>query len=284
MTPQDAIFHGPGAFSALVTWDVQRTPEPSVREALATLHRRVREEGRLHLLIGVRSELWVGMDSGVLPRDVPDVRGFPKTQGDVLFQLAAPGREALLWGLQQLHAVLRGMGRCAEEIIGGRIGPGREPFGFRDGLETPTRERIEEEAVIPTAPLTGSCWVLYLRFQQDLEHFARLRPARQLEVMGRGREGEEVRGAPEDAHVRRMREAGYGSNRGMIRRGFPFRQSQEEGLAFVALAREPQRFSRALDAMLGRGFGGRPESLLRYVQPVSGGLYAAPPDEWFTSL
>lgn len=280
--PQDAIFHGPGAFSGLVTWDAGRRPLTSLRELLSRMRHRFLDDGRLHLLIGISPELWLGLPSDVLPRAAPNGPAFARTQVDLVFQLAAADREALLWGLQQVHAGLRGAGRCAEELLGGRIGVGREPFGFRDGVEPPTREDIEREAVVPSEPLRGTSWLLYLRFQQDLERFARLRPARQDEVIGRGREGEAVPGAPPDAHVRRMREAGYGSNRGLIRRGFPFRQSEEEGLAFVALAREPERFSRALDAMLGRGFSG-PESLFRYARPISGGLYAAPPGGWFNA-
>jgi deferrochelatase/peroxidase EfeB len=78
-----------------------------------------------------------------------------------------------------------------------------------------------------------------------------------------------------------MREAGFGENRALIRRGFPFRQEREEGLAFVGLAAHPESHARALDAMLGLGFPGA-ERLLAYAHPISGGLYVTPSCEWFT--
>ncbi|HEY0095897.1 MAG TPA: hypothetical protein VGB96_16330, partial [Archangium sp.] len=169
--------------------------------------------------------------------------------------------------------------------LGGRIGEGRDPFGFRDGLLQPTREQVKRAALVPSGPLAGASWLLYLRFQQHLERFGRLKPPAQERVVGRTRDGELVPDAPAEAHIHRARASGAGENQLLIRRGFPFRHQGEEGLAFVAATSDPGSYVRSLDTLLGAQ-GGPPDALLRYATAVGGGLYLAPPRDWFphTSL
>jgi len=61
----------------------------------------------------------------------------------------------------------------------------------------------------------------------------------------------------------------------MVRRGFPWRSEGEEGLAFLAAAKSPDVFARALDAMTGAS--GPTDRLLGWARPISAALYYAPP-------
>jgi putative iron-dependent peroxidase len=199
----------------------------------------------------------------------------------VLVQVSTDDREHLLWALRRILALSRAVLHLEEELLGGRIGEGREAFGFRDGLVPPTREQVRRTALVPSGPLAGASWLLYLRFQQDLDLFNHLAPGAQERVMGRTRDGELLVDPPAEAHVLRARAAGTGESPHLfIRRGFPFRLWGEEGLAFVAASADPGSYQRSLDTLLGIG-GQTPDALLRYATAVGGGLYLAPPHGWF---
>lgn len=284
MQPQEGLFHSPGAFSGIAVLRLSRgVARPQLREVVSSLHEELSTTQGLHLVLGLEPVLLpeAPVRPALLPRQGPTTR-FPSSQSHVLVHVSAGNRELLLRSLRRVLALSRGVLSLEEELLGGRIGEGRDAFGFRDGLLRPTREHVRRAALVPSGPLAGASWLLYLRFQQDLERFGRLEPRAQENVVGRTREGEPVVDAPAEAHVLRARASGAGENRLLIRRGFPFRQGGEEGLAFVAAAADPDSYAHALDALLGAG-GRTPDALLRYATAVGGGLYLAPPRGWFHS-
>lgn len=280
MQPQQALFHSPGLYSALSLW---RLAGASVRSQVAQVAGAVYQElGRME---GVRA--LVALECGlvpeapaapaVLPLEGPAAR-LPSTQAQLLVQLAAESREALLLAQRRLTPLSAGVLTLQEELLGGRIGVGREPFGFVDGVRVPTSQQVQGQALVPEGPLQGGAWVLYLRFLQDLERFGRLRPQAQEQVLGRTKEGARLEQPPETAHILRAR-AGCGAP--FVRRSFPYRQYGEEGLAFLAAAARPEDYTYTLRAML--GLEGPQDALLRYATAVGGGLYLAPPEPWLRS-
>jgi putative iron-dependent peroxidase len=282
MRPQEGLFHSPGAFSAVAVLRLSRNVAQSqLREVVSAIHAELSEAGGLNMVLGLQPTLLpeAPAPSALLPREGPIAR-FPSTQSHVLVQLSANGRELLLWALRRVSALSQAVLYLEEEVLGGRIGEGRDAFGFRDGLLRPTREQVRRAALVPSGPLAGASWLLYLRFQQDLERFGRLKPPAQERVVGRTRDGELVTDAPAEAHIHRARAAGAGENQLLIRRGFPFRHGGDEGLAFLAASADPEYYQRSLDALLGAG-GQPPDAMLRYITAVGGGLYLAPPTGWF---
>lgn len=213
----------------------------------------------------------------VLPRRGPGA-ALPATQGDLFVQVAALDAESGLRLLRKAQRTLETFCWLDVELLGGRIGDGREAFGFRDGLEPPTEKEILESAVIPEGPAAGASWVLYQRWRQDRETFLRLREPRQADVFGRWPDGALKEDAPANAHVRLQQDAArYGR---LIRRGFPFRSAGHEGLCFVAASRSARHFVSALEWMVGVP-GRESDALLRYCTAVEGGVYVAPPNsQW----
>jgi Dyp-type peroxidase family len=283
MRPQEGLFHSPGAFSGIVALRLRgNVALAQLREVLSALHAELEEARDVHGVLGVEPALVAEARPtapALLPREGPTAR-FPSTQAQVLVQVSTEERERLLWALRRTLEVSRGVLVLQEEVLGGRIGEGRDAFGFRDGLLSPTREQVERTAVVASGPLAGASWLLYLRFLQDLERFGRLKPGAQERVVGRTRDGALVPQPPAEAHLVRVRAAGAGENQLLIRRGFPFRHGGEEGLAFVAVSGEPGYYPRSLDMLLGSG-GQPPDALLRYATAVGGGLYLVPPRDWF---
>lgn len=285
MLPQEGLFHSPGAFSGIAILRLIRDVAlPQLRDVVSSLHHELSTTRGLHAVLGLQPALLPGAPTppALLPREGPTAR-FPSSQSHVLVQVSAGNRELLLGSLRRVAALSKGVLYLEEELLGGRIGEGRDAFGFRDGLVTPTREQVKHTALVPSGPLAGASWLLYLRFQQDLERFGRLQERAQADVVGRTREGELVVDPPAEAHILRARAAGGAGGSLLIRRGFPFRSAGEEGLAFIAASADPDSYRRSLDALLGGG-GQTPDAMLRYATPVGGGLYLAPPRDWFPAL
>jgi Dyp-type peroxidase family len=257
---QSALFKGPGNFGGVQVWRAKDALDPK-----ALLHALASEQTLLGFssdLIGVRHEPFLPMSRG-------DYR-FPSTQASVLVQVAADTRDELLIRLRESKAVLERTCDLDEEVLGGRIGDGREAFGFRDGLKLPTHEDIEREAIIDKGECKHGSFLLYQRYQQALQRFSHLRERDQLGVFGITKEGMPLEKPSPQAHVPRAREYGH-----FIRRGFPYREAGHEGLVFIAAGKDTTWFEKSLRAMLGDE-AGEPEALLRYAEPLSGGVYFAP--------
>ena len=269
---QKALFRSPGLFSSVNVWRaIGPAAKTQVHEVAARILEEAESDPRAHLLVGLR---WPEPGEAVLPRG-KDLWDFPSTQCDLLVQVAADTREDLLWGLHRTEAIGRGVVELSEELLGDRIGPGREAFGYRDGLNAPDADEVKEVARVRGGREEGGSWLLYLRFQQDLEKFSRLPARDQDNVIGRTRAGELLPDPPTNAHVALAMTYRPGGQRTFVRRGFPFRQLGTEGLAFVAASRDTQSFAKALDVMLGSE--GVRDALLPYSRAVSGGVYFVPP-------
>lgn len=282
MLPQEGLFHSPGAFSGIAILRLTRDVAlPQLRGVVSSIHHELSTTRGLHSVLGLQPTLLADAPAppALLPRQGPTAR-FPSTQSHVLVQVSAGNRELMLGSLRRVLALSKGVLYLEEEVLGGRIGEGRDAFGFRDGLVKPTREQVKRAALVPSGALAGASWLLYLRFQQDLERFGRLEERAQANVVGRTHEGELVVDPPAEAHILRARAAGSGENALLVRRGFPFRHGGEEGLAFIAASADPDYYRRSLDALLGAG-GQTPDAMLRYATAVGGGLYLAPPRGWF---
>lgn len=277
---QEALFHAPGTFAATQRWlELPGVDRRELRRTAARIHRATRGLDGVQVLVALDPRLVAEQAPEVLPRTGPG-GSFPASRGVLFVQVGATTREGMLHALRRSSIECAGVVSLDEEVLGGRIGDGREPFGFRDGLATPTREEIERAARIANdGPFAHGSWLIALRMQQELSRFSALRERAQVDVIGRTKDGALVPDAPRDAHVRHMKDAGAGELYPFIRRGFPFRSSGSEGLVFIGAAARPESFTRALDAMV--GVQGGSDALLRYVWPVGAGFYWAPPQAWF---
>ncbi len=262
----------PGEHAAIVTFRC-RSPN-AVGLALAAAG-EVRLPAGAWTLVGLAASdarSWCNEPELPLPSTLPRARGarrLPSMQGQLLFQVGAERGDMLVAALRQLDAALLPICWKDEEVVGGWGSERREPFGFRERARW-TSERAEA-VTIQRGAGTGGTWLLYLRFETDRARFLAHRDRDQLAIMGAEHSGSHLSKPRADAHVARVH--AYGSR--MLRRGFPYRISGTEGLAFVAVARSSEVFDDALDAML--GVDGPADRMLDYAAAVSGGAYFVPP-------
>ena len=272
MKAQHALYRSPGVYSGLFVKRAQRpVSADAVCASAARLFEAFAADRTASVLVALQPELLQLEAPPLLPRQSATHR-FPSTQAQLLVQVAADTREALLGAHRRVDAITRELFWLDEELLAGRIGDGREPFGFRDGIHPPTPSEVESDGVVASGPLAGSAWILYLRFEQRLERFALLGEHAREQVMGIRTDGTHLAEPARNSHVGIARRY-----HGFVRRGFPCRANGVEGLAFVGVSAKPEHFRRALDAMLGTDEE-PPDALLRYATAVSGGLYLAPPD------
>ncbi len=242
--------------SAVSVWRRRgNTTDAAVRAAVVALL-ELSQPPHAQLLVAIAPSL-VGGDAGWMATPFA-----PRTQGHVFLQLSAKERAPLLALLRAVGQQLRALCDLDEELIGGTIGDGREPFGFRDSVKAPT---VDERAQL--AGEDGATHLMYLRFEQHLDRFA-AQPVAARE----GAMGQRLDGTPADAPG--SHRARFSGTSNLVRRGFPYRQNGTEGLAFVAAASETAPLRQAWQHFA-------EDPLRRFVTPLSAGLYVAPPDpDW----
>lgn len=274
-TPQEGLLHSPGLTSAAMVWRVKSPATcADVCEAASRLMERLSELRAVHFVLGVSPHLAGVGEMALLPRTGPG-GNFPSTQGALFIQFAAKTYADIAPALRLATSLLSPWCWLDEEVRGGRLADGREPFGFLDGLERPSKEEMCERITVPDGALAGSSWLLYLRFVQSIDRFSTLTEARREQVMGMGPDGQALGNPPDDSHVSISKS--YRSKSSFVRRAFPWRGHGEEGLAFIAASADAEKFAQAMDRMLGVGTGPS-DALLRYAWPVSGGIYLALPN------
>jgi putative iron-dependent peroxidase len=111
----------------------------------------------------------------------------------------------------------------------------------------------------------------------DLDVLAKMAPtARDLVIGRRLANNEEIRDAPESAHVKRTAQESFEPAAFMVRRSMPWGDATRHGLYFVAYGESLDRFERVLRRMSGAE-DGIPDALLRFSRATTGGYYFCPP-------
>ncbi len=250
---QEALRHGPGIRSAVQMWSVEARREERARIAIAELMRFGSEDA--HVLLAVAPRFAGRFDSR------------QSVEPDVFVQVAATSDETRLAALRTADGLLSPIGRRVSEVLGGRLGEGREPFGFLDGVSKrgwSVLDRLEER--------DEPAHLLHLELEQDVGAFLALSPEEQNALLGITPDGHRQE-ADLDAHV--VAQAPYAAQ--LLRRGFPFRTELGiEGLAFVAVAADAQALLDAEQRFFG-GLTGRAEALSRFVRLRRRASFLVPP-------
>lgn len=125
--------------------------------------------------------------------------------------------------------------------------------------------------------LGGSSFVAVQQWVHDLDTFTSLPQQEQDHIIGRRRlDNEEIRNAPESAHIKRTEQESFAPATFVLRRSMPWAEERGEGLFFVAFGNSLDAFEAQLRRMA--GLDDRvPDALFRFSSPVTGGYYWCPP-------
>ena len=220
------------------------------------------------------------MPAGMRPftdvRGVDDVTA-PATQDDLLVWFAAGTTDRCLAAAWLTRSTLAGLAELREETTGFTYFEHLDLSGFEDGTENPKGDERGPVVRVADGPSAGGSFVLAMRWVHDLATFEAMDVADQELVFGRTKDGSvELDPLPERAHIERVvMEDDAGEEREIYRRSFPYGDTSELGLFFLAFNKDLDTFSD----MLGRMYGladGRRDRLTDVSRAVSGAFYLAP--------
>jgi putative iron-dependent peroxidase len=156
---------------------------------------------------------------------------------------------------------------------------GLDLTGYEDGTENPCGADAVNAAIVQgRGPgLDGSSFVAVQQWVHDLDTFTSLPQQEQDHIIGRRRlDNEEIRDAPESAHIKRTEQESFAPAAFVLRRSMPWAEGSGEGLFFVAFGNSLDAFEAQLRRMAGLE-DSVPDALFRFSSPVTGGYYWCPP-------
>ncbi len=295
-SPQAAILPEPASHALFLVLKV-RSPRhargvakiaariPSIAAQVERLDKR----SRLVATVAFGTRLW----SRISPKSKP--RGFrpfkktgkgkltaPATGGDVLLH-AVSNRQDLNFELaQRLRVQLGDRVKVLEEVHGFRYLDSRDLTGFIDGTENPKGKSDRSNAALigeDDRSFSGGSFVFTQRYVHDLATWRRLPVATQEKKIGRRkRNSVELRGKnkPPTSHIGRVVIEEKGEELEIVRHSFPYGDSSEAGLFFIAYTNDLKIPFKMLDRMFGTTGDGKHDHLMDYTIAVSGATFFAP--------
>lgn len=211
----------------------------------------------------------------------------PDTGGDLFLHIASDRHDLNFELMRRLMGRLAGMAHVIEEVHGFRYLDTRDLTGFIDGTENPEGKDAAEATLIgdeDDAFRAGS-YVAAMRFIHDLARWERLPVPEQEGVVGRTKaDSVELPDKPATAHISRVVIEEQGEELEILRRSYPYGNSQEAGLYFVAYGRTPDHFDAMLRRMMGVADDGLHDRLMEFTRPVSGASFFVPSMEILSGL
>jgi putative iron-dependent peroxidase len=242
---------------------------------------------RLAAAVGFGSSFWDAVASGPRPAELRPFAPVaaaplraPATGGDVFVHIKSSRMDLNLDLARALLDTLEGKVRTGEEVHGFTYRDSRDLTGFIDGTANPRgRARARAALIGQEDPhFRGGSYVLAQRYVHDLKAWAALTVSQQEAIIGRRkRDSKELAQAPDTAHIRRAELKVGAEELPILRQSMPYGDAGGElGLYFVAYARDPGRFERMLQRMLGAAGDGRHDRLMEFTRPVSGAFFFVP--------
>lgn len=302
-TPQAGIIPEPGGHGFFVV--LAQRPGARAREiarvvasvpARAAALARAEPRAKLAATVSFGSTFWDELSPEKRPAQLHpframtmDSRSAVATGGDVFLHVVSH-RKDLAWELaSRVVDELRALTTTVEEVTGFRYRDMRDLSGFIDGTENPKGAARAKAALIAEEDpeFAGGSYVFVQRYVHDLPGWTALSTAEQEGIVGRTKKNStELTGKKmlPSSHVARTVVEENGEELKIVRHSFPYGNTTEAGLYFVAYMRRLDIVETMLRRMIGATDDGHHDRLLEFTRAVSGATFFAPSLPLLTSL
>lgn len=294
--PQEGILPEPGAHALFLVLKVRNARQaravakiaarvPSLAAQVARIDRRA----RLVANVSFGPSLWRRVSPKAKPKGFRSFKKTgkgrllaPATGGDVLLH-ATSNRQDLNFELaKRLRAELGDRVKVLEEVHGFRYLDSRDLTGFIDGTENPKGKRERANVALigdDQRAFAGGSFVFTQRYVHDLASWSRLSDRSQEKKIGRRKKNSvELRGKdkPPTSHVSRVVIEEKGEELEIVRHSFPYGDTTESGLFFIAYTNDLKIPFKMLARMFGATGDGKHDHLMDFTKAVSGATFFAP--------
>lgn len=216
-------------------------------------------------------------------------QGMPSTQGDLCVFVEGTRQDLVFELVLRARRAFGSGARVNEEIHGFRYLDGRDLSGFIDGTGNPPPEERPSVVLVDgeDPAYAGGSYLFTQRWIHDLDALRRMSiPDREKMIGRRLSDNVELGDAdkPADAHMSRVEIVENGVEQAIFRKSFPYGDTREHGLMFLAITRNPSIVNRMLANMVGNGVDDQHDRLFSFSRPVSGGFYFVPTQEMLAAI
>ena len=265
-------------------------------DLLANVIEKSDAESGLHCVFGFGSKAWDRMSPGKRPKGLHPFKAIrkgtrvaPSTGGDLFLHIASDRHDLNFELARKAANQLRPYVSSVEEVHGFRYLDSRDLTGFIDGTENPKGKGREEAAIIgPDDPdFAGGSYVAIQRYVHKLDKWEKLKTEDQEKVIGRTKSDsvalpEEKK--PPTSHIGRVVIEENGEELQILRQSYPYGNSRESGLFFVAYTKSLGTFERMLSNMMGTSGDGLYDHLMGYTEARTGATFFIPSRELLSGI
>lgn len=295
---QKGVFENTSRHARLIEYVIKPSiSEDSVKVVLKDLIQYVDCISDLNLNVSFGSDCWDRLNPSWRPAELVSFNALgtgelsmPGTQADIFIWLSSHDAEVIPFSVIDIYEKMKAIADIKLDLEGIKNKQERDLIGFVDGTANDEGDERLPVVLIPEGQLgAGGSYVLSQRWKHDLAAFNRLALHEQESVVGRTKEAdEELEGdaMPENSHVSRTDAEVEGVSMKIYRRSYPYMASQlsaetedakpDNGLYFLALACEMQRFTVQLYRMLGLTEDGLSDKLMQFSTPKTGSYWFMP--------
>ena len=244
------------------------------------------QQARCGLLVGFRPQLWEMWKNRSIPISDKVLNGtdqFTNTHGDVLLYLKTHDHKTAERLLEEPRRRLNGLAEKIDCVVMGKRQDSMIMGGrYHDGITNPNDPVSLQEDILMNADYKGSSFAFTQQFVFDWGAIIANTVDSQNQVVGRRTDGSILSQHATRGHIHRasVRDSN-GDQRKILRQALPFGKvdhysGREEGIMFVALCNEQQRFEDILQNLLGSRKDDPADQLMQMVSGVAGSYWYVP--------
>ncbi|KAL8803052.1 MAG: hypothetical protein Q9182_003422 [Xanthomendoza sp. 2 TL-2023] len=244
------------------------------------------QQPRCGLLVGVNPQLWGEWNNRSIPISDKVLNGteqWMNTHGDVFLYLKTHDQKTAEELLEDPKRRLEGLAKDIDCVVMGKRHDSKIIGGrYHDGITNPNDRISLQEDILINGDYKGSSFAFTQRFVFDWEAILANTSDSQNQIVGRRVDGSILSQHATRGHIHRanVRDSN-GDQRKLLRQALPFGQvghhaGREEGIMFVALCNEQQRFEDILQNLLGQRKDDPADQLMQMVSGLGGSYWYVP--------